>query len=74
MDKETATKVLAKLQQTTALLDSSVRDVLENSTETEFRAYREHAGRIMGEVFVELIRPIHQEHPNLVPPELRAQL
>jgi hypothetical protein len=38
----------------------------------EFEQYRRAAGRIMGEIFVEILQPLYDEHPDLIPDQLRA--
>ncbi len=54
-------------------LDNSVRLVMEQESDEDFRRYRLSAGRAMGIIYWEIQRLIHEEYPDLTPPGLRKE-
>jgi hypothetical protein len=70
-NKQTADDVEKSMRQCSALLDESVRKVMETCSEEEFLHFRRVIGRIMGTIYLEVMQPIHQKFPDLEPPELR---
>jgi hypothetical protein len=53
-----------------ARINDSIRLVQENCSPDEFKAYRLAAGRVMGEILMEDMNPIYQDHPDLKPEDL----
>lgn len=51
-------------------LDESIRMVQETCGEEDFKIYRRAAGKIMGEILLEVLNPLYEEHPSLKPPGL----
>lgn len=51
-------------------LNDSIIAVQENCSSEEFKAYRLAAGRVMGEMLLEVMNPLYARHPSLKPPEL----
>ena len=71
MHRAAAETVEGVLREVSARLDETIGVVRANSTEDEFYRYRQLVGRLMGEIFLEILQPIYTEHPDLVPNELR---
>jgi hypothetical protein len=72
MNKETAREVERLMRQATYHLDESVRIVLENCDQEELHGYRRSIGRIMGEIYLEIMCPIYEQYDDLMPDELRS--
>jgi hypothetical protein len=71
MEKDTAREVLALLNVASEKFNTSIRVVLDNCSEAEFLKYREDAAKIMTELYINLMVPIHKAHPDLEPEKLR---
>lgn len=67
MTRITATELEALLRNVSADLDRSIRIVKHGESEEEFVRYRTLIGRIMGEIFVEVLQPIYSQFPDLTP-------
>ena len=70
-NKETAREVEAAMRQCSAILNESIRRVMETCPEEEFQNYRRTIGAIMADVYLNVMQPIHKSYPDLEPPELR---
>jgi hypothetical protein len=70
MDVATATQVLAITREAAKLLNDSVIVVMKNCEYEEFHRFRRHVGKCMGELYIEINKPIYEQHPELVPEEL----
>jgi hypothetical protein len=70
-DRATAEKVEKIMRGVSAQINESIRIVMEGDGANEFQSYRLAAGKVMGEVFLEILTPIYSVHPDLTPPELR---
>jgi hypothetical protein len=44
---------------------------MDNCDEATFHHYRRIAGKLMGEILIEILNPIYAAHPDLTPPGLR---
>ena len=71
MDRDVAREINSLMIGISGQLDDSIRLVMERSGPEEFRRYRQAAGKMMGILFVEILTPIYEEHPDLTPEELR---
>jgi len=71
MKRETAEKVLPLLMEAAARVDQAIARVFEGEDAAAAHRFRRIGGQVMGEIFLELVRPIHEEFPDLVPEELR---
>jgi hypothetical protein len=71
MNLATAQEIAKRLQDVTAQLDDSIRIVQSSSTAEEFNKYRRIMGKLMGEIFLEVLQPLYNEYPSIVPPRLR---
>jgi hypothetical protein len=72
MKRETAEKVLPLLMEASARVNEAIARVVEKEGAETAHAFRRAAGQVMGEIYLDLMRPIHEEHPELVPEELRS--
>jgi hypothetical protein len=63
----TAKKVSALLAQCLSDLDESAGLVQAEASDEEFKRYRRAVGAVMGELVVELLRPLYARHPELKP-------
>ena len=72
-NKETAREVEKMMQQCSAILDDSIRRVMETCPEEEFKVYRRVIGRIMGDIYLNVMQPIHQQYPDLEPEEMKRK-
>jgi phytoene/squalene synthetase len=70
MDKELARRISDLMLDVTARLDESVALVQERGSAEELERYRGAVARILGEMLLEVLNPIYEEHPELKPPEL----
>ena len=71
MKKETAKQVVSILLESSSKLEESLRLVASEGNADDTAYYRKIVAIIMGEMFVELMRPIFKEHPDLKPPGLK---
>ncbi|MEZ4310762.1 MAG: hypothetical protein R3F14_22190 [Polyangiaceae bacterium] len=71
MKHDVAKQVLAIAQRVTTEMDASISLVQNECSDEEFAEYRKAAGRVMGYLFADIVRPILQEHPDLVPEEMK---
>ncbi|MHC1727307.1 MAG: hypothetical protein AB9866_15095 [Syntrophobacteraceae bacterium] len=69
-DKEIATKISLLMLEFGARIDDSILLVKEHCSYEEFHMYRMAAGRVMGEMLLNIMNPIYTEHPELKPSEL----
>ncbi len=54
-------------------LNVSVQTVKDTCSRQEFLDYRKAVGRIMGDMHVEIMRPIFKEHPDLEPESMKPR-
>lgn len=48
-------------------IDRSIAVVEDNCNPDEFKAYRLAAGKILAEIYLEVLTPLYQKHPELKP-------
>lgn len=51
-------------------LDHSIIEFQPKLSQEEFRNYKVAVGKVMGELFFEMMQPIYNQHPELIPDEL----
>ncbi len=71
MDSETARQVLDLAHGAGALLDRSIQKMMDNCPQEEFLEYRKAVGHIMGAIYFDILQPLYERYPDLVPPEMR---
>ena len=70
VNRVTANAISDLMVEFAARLDKSVLEVQLASPAEEFSRYRAAVARIMGEMLLEIMNPIYDEHPDLRPKEL----
>lgn len=58
MNKKEAEELSVLLMQVSGKLDQSVRFVMDKDTKENFESYRSNAGKVMGELFLEMLQPL----------------
>ena len=71
MDFKIAEKVYEIMEKISGELDESIRYVMESCSHEDFVNYRRAAGNVMGLIYMDIMIPIHDEHPKLIPESLR---
>ena len=67
MTRGTTERVIQTLLAASAALDDSVRVVQEEASESVFRDYRQRAGEVMAAIYLDLIKPLVKNYPDLDP-------
>ena len=70
-NKETAREVEAAMRQCSAILNESIRRVMETCSDEEFKKFRRTIGAVMADIYLNVMQPIHQRYPDFEPPELK---
>jgi hypothetical protein len=66
-DKVIAESVSKLMLEFGGRLDASMVAVQDNCSEAEFHAYRLAVGKILGDMLLEVMNPLYQQHPDLKP-------
>jgi len=73
MNEDTARRVHALLIQASGAIDDSVGVVQDAGVmDEELKEYKRAAGQVLGEMWFALLKPLYDEHPALIPPELKS--
>jgi hypothetical protein len=70
LDKKTASQVSELMLEYSAKLDQSLKMVMDNCSEQEFKSYRDAVGQLMGVMLLDVMNPIYKQHPDLKPEQL----
>lgn len=70
-NRDIAKQIVDLMLQFGARIDQSVELVQSHGTEEELTLYRRAAGAVMGEMLIEVLNPIFEQHPELTPAQLR---
>jgi hypothetical protein len=60
-----------RLEESIDLVSDASKD--DEHEKKELMDYRSAIGKIMGHIFVDVLHPIYQRHPELEPEELKSQ-
>jgi hypothetical protein len=71
MHIDVAKQVLEIAWKCSGELNWSVAIVQESADEADLVWYRKAVGRVLGELFTEIMMKVYQEHPELVPEGLK---
>jgi hypothetical protein len=71
MKAETAASVTALALRVTGDLNELAREIQASEPEDEFKRLRGAIGRAIGAIYFEVLEPTFQEHPDLIPDDLR---
>jgi hypothetical protein len=69
--KDVAVEVSKLMPEFGSRLDTSVALIQAKCSATELQAYRRAIGKIMAEMWVEVMNPLYGRHPDLKPKELK---
>ena len=70
MNIQEAEELSILLMQISGKLDQSVRFVLDKDTNSNFETYRLNVGKIMGELYLDMLRPLWDRYPELLPEDM----
>ena len=70
VNKKEAEELSVLLMQVSGKLDQSVRFVMDKDAKENFESYRSNAGKVMGEIFLEMLQPLWERYPELRPKEM----
>ena len=71
MKPETAARLTALGLRVTGELNEMAREIQAAEPENEFERLRGAIGRVLGNIYFEILEPTFQEHPDLIPDDLR---
>jgi hypothetical protein len=71
-DPNVAEQINSLMLDLTSRINESVATVQMRCPETEFKTYRLAAGKVLGEILLEVLNPLHELHPRLRLPDLRG--
>jgi hypothetical protein len=66
-DKSVAQQISELMLEYSERINESIRLVQEKCSPEEFKTYRLAAAKVMGEMFLEVMKPLYREHPDLKP-------
>lgn len=69
-NRAVADEVSKLMLELTARLNESIAKVKDNCDEEDFKIYRRAVGKVMGEILLEVLNPLYEDHPSIKPPEL----
>ena len=70
MNKEAAEKFQILAIQFSGWLNGRLNDLSRECTEEELKEMRKYFGQAMGSMFLDVMKPMYLEHPELKPEEL----
>lgn len=73
MKKEIAYKAVDLVQRHTAELNDFLKLVQAETDTKEFIKYRTVIGKLMGDMLLEILNPICEQHPDLTPQALKSE-
>jgi hypothetical protein len=73
MQKDAAKFVCDLMLECGRKLDQSLVQVKDACSTEEYETYRRTVGALMGTMFLDVMRPIYAEHPELEPEDLKPR-
>lgn len=70
-DHDIAEQIIDVLDDCSSRINETIRLVQEKCSDEKFQSYRKAARFVMGYIYTDVVAPLHKEHPDLEPPELR---
>lgn len=67
MNREIAEKTTLAMQMASCVVDNHLRNLQDTLDKEEFSVYAQKTGKIMGEIYTEVLRPLWAEYPELLP-------
>ena len=71
MKPETAARLTALALKVTAELNDMAKGIQTAEPEDEFKRLQGAIGRVLANIYFEILKPTFQEHPDLIPDDLR---
>ena len=72
MKRDVAEQIVSIMHKVTMEMDASIVLVQRECTDEELIEYRRAAGRAMGYLFTDIVRPIFRDYPELMPEEMKS--
>lgn len=72
MKRETARIIVDLMRDITSRMNDSIFLVMEAGDDDEVHRYKHAIGRAMGEIMLEIEKPIFEQYPDLTPIDLRS--
>ena len=69
---EVARRISDEMLDYSRRIDESVAFVRDGCSVEEFKAYRLAAGKVLGEIYLEVLIPLYRKHPELKPAGLKV--
>ena len=66
MNKEIAEKTTLAMQMASCLVDNHLRSLQDVLDKEEFNEYTKKTGKIMGDIYIEVLRPLWAEYPEFI--------
>ena len=66
-NKDSAIEISALMLDISERLNGSIRMVQDTCDEEDLKIYRRAAGKVLGEILLEVLNPLYVEHPSLKP-------
>ena len=73
MNKDIAEKTALAMQMASCIVDNHLRSLQDVLDKDEFSDYAQKSGKIMGEIYVEVLRPLWEEYPELLPKQMEGE-
>ena len=73
MKKELAEKTILAMQMASCVMDNHLQNLEGALDKKEFREYAQKTGKIMGEIYTEVLRPLWVEHPEFLPKQMQGE-
>lgn len=70
MDRRTAQQIAELMLRVSSWIDQSTALVEDQSPGESAEKYKQAAGRVMGDILLEVLNPLYAEHPELRPTAL----
>ena len=70
-NKDTSAVVEKMMRDCAAILNESVKRVMDTCPAEEFEGYKMRIAQIMGAIYLDVMHPIYRQYPDLEPMELR---
>jgi hypothetical protein len=69
MNLDLATKIAENLVRIESDLNNALHLIETNCKQDEFQLYRTAFGKLMGTIYLDILEPLFDEHPSLIPPD-----
>ena len=67
MKKPAAKRTIVACMKATSQLNEALLQIKKSAGKDEFAYYKKHIGRILGDILVDVMRPVLAEYPELEP-------